>query len=182
MTILTKAVLVTITAALLAALCIVGVQRARIDTLASKLSDAQIQAITAKFDAQSADLNAASVALWADRLVDVHDTTVSLQLKVPEYVPPSVDRAFPLSVGFVRLHDAAANLSELPSPGPADAEASPIAASTAASTIVTNYGTCHETAEQLIALQEWEMGRQALEDNFRRSVGLPVTAQDADTP
>ena len=60
----------------------------------------------------------------------------------------------------MRLHDAAAT-GELPEPTrDAGAAAAGIALSAVAGTVVANYQTCHENAEQLRALQVWvrEMG------------------------
>lgn len=55
----------------------------------------------------------------------------------------------------MRLHDAAA-AGELPEPArDADAAAAGIALSAVAGTVVANYQTCHENAEQLRALQQW---------------------------
>ena len=53
------------------------------------------------------------------------------------------------------LHDVTA-AGELPTtPGDPDAPAEGLALSAVAATVVTNYQTCHENAEQLKALQDW---------------------------
>ena len=65
------------------------------------------------------------------------------------------DAACTVHRGFVSLHDAAA-AGELPQPArDADAPTEGLALSAVAATVVTNYQTCHENAEQLKALQDW---------------------------
>lgn len=85
--------------------------------------------------------------------------TRTLIKEIPGAIPSSVDRGFPLSVGWVRFHDAAALGLDLSAaagpPGLADDVASPVKSSDAAATIAGNYGACHETAERLTALQDW---------------------------
>ena len=53
-------------------------------------------------------------------------------------MPVQADAACTINRGFVRLHDAAA-----------------------AGTVVANYQTCHENAEQLRAMQVWVSEMQA---------------------
>lgn len=60
-----------------------------------------------------------------------------------------------LSSGWVYLHDSSAKGS-IPDPaGSSDANSSGIRDNQALETVVSNYSTCRQTAEQLKALQEW---------------------------
>ena len=100
------------------------------------------------------------VTQYVDRVRVVREKGDTIIKEVPVYVPVQADAACTINRGFVRLHDAAA-AGELPTPaGDSDAAASGLALSTVAGTVTANYQTCHETAEQLRALQEWisEMG------------------------
>lgn len=182
MNFLLKPLLIFLGVLLIAAAVIAGWQHIELGSMRGKLTLAQTQAITAQFDAQAASLTAVTVTHYADRLIVVHDTTHSIQLKVPDYVPPSVDRDFPLPLGFVRLHDAAVDLSELPSPGAVDAQASTVTTSTAAGVIVGNYGICHEIAEQLTALQDWERKREAQDAQFQQQLVRDYQDMQARTP
>ena len=76
--------------------------------------------------------------------------------KVPFYVTAQADRSATVPVGFVRLHDEAANGSKVPDTAaePNDAP-SGLALSTVAATVVDNYGLCKETRDNYIALQSW---------------------------
>jgi hypothetical protein len=182
MNILLKGLLYGLAALLLAAVCVIGVQHLKLDSLGGKLATAQATAITAQFDAQAASLNAVSVTNFVDRIVYVHDTTTNLQLKVSDYVPPIVDHDFPLPVGFVRLHDAAVDLSALPGAGATDAQASDVKASEAAGVIVGNYGTCHEIAEQLSGLQDWERQRELQDAAFQQQLTDDYQSLQAGSP
>jgi hypothetical protein len=100
------------------------------------------------------------VTQYVDRVRIVRETGETIIKEVPVYVPVQADAACAINRGFVRLHDAAA-AGEMPEPArDADAAAASIALSAVAGTVVANYQTCHENAEQLRALQVWvrEMG------------------------
>ena len=95
------------------------------------------------------------VTEYVDRVRLMREKGDTIIKEVPVYVPAQADAACTVNRGFVRLHDAAA-AGELPTPtGDPDATASGLALSTVAGTVTANYQACHETAEQLRALQEW---------------------------
>ncbi|MGE3853009.1 MAG: hypothetical protein AB7K09_14800 [Planctomycetota bacterium] len=95
------------------------------------------------------------VTEYVDRVRIVRQKGETIIKEVPVYVPVQADAACTINRGFVLLHDAAA-AGELPEPaGDADAAAADIALSAVAGTVAANYQTCHETAEQLRALQGW---------------------------
>ena len=92
---------------------------------------------------------------YVDRVRVVREKGDTIIKEVPVYVPVQADAVCTINRGFVRLHDAAA-AGALPEPArDADAAAAGIALSAVAGTVATNYQTCHETAEQLRALQAW---------------------------
>lgn len=78
--------------------------------------------------------------------------------RIPVYVTQEADRAVDVPVGFVRLHDAAAQGSAAALPDsprePADAP-SGVALSTVAGTVASNYGQCLDWREQVIGWQRW---------------------------
>nr|MDN0209913.1 hypothetical protein [Xanthomonas arboricola pv. corylina] len=76
--------------------------------------------------------------------------------EIPIYVTQKADAACAIPAGFVRLHDAAASGNPAgPATGDPDAPAIGITLSAVAGTITDNYTSCHATAEQLSALQDW---------------------------
>ena len=84
--------------------------------------------------------------------------TETILKEVPVYVK---DTDCPMPGGFRVLHDAAAD-GEIPDPaGIADAASVPAAA--VATTVATNYGTCHQVAQRLTDLQGWVKVQQGLE-------------------
>ena len=92
----------------------------------------------------------------------VHTVTRRLIEKVPVYVTPQIDRAFPLPWGFVRVHDAAVRGDDLSpaatrSAGPDDAPSN-VTASRAAAVITGNYGDCRADRARLADLQAWIRG------------------------
>ena len=92
---------------------------------------------------------------YVDRVRVVREKGDTIIKEVPVYVPVQADAACTINRGFVRLHDAAAG-GALPEPArDTDAAAAGIALSAVAGTVASNYQTCHETAEQLRALQTW---------------------------
>lgn len=80
-------------------------------------------------------------------------------VKEKEYVYIDKSKNVPskceLSTGWVLLHDSAATGSEPDPTGVTDATSSGIKDNKALETVVSNYSTCQQTAEQLKSLQEW---------------------------
>lgn len=127
-------------------------QRSRLRDLGDNLAKAQTQVVIAGFETSAAKADVRVITQYVDRERVIREVIHDIQREAPRYVTPSIDAAYPLPVGFVRLHDAAA-AADLPDPpGPADAQASAVTASNAAAVIAGNYGTCHAIREQLNAL------------------------------
>ena len=97
------------------------------------------------------------VTKYVDRLQVVAGRTETIIKEVPVYVPASDPD---LSGGWRLLHDSAA-LGTIPDPA-GIADAAPVPAQDAASTVIDNYGTCHANAEQVTALQDWIRAQQAI--------------------
>jgi len=113
------------------------------------------QQAQAQLQIQQAEATIQVVTQYVDRIQIVREKGDTLIQEVPVYVPVQADAACTVHRGFVSLHDAAA-AGELPKPArDADAPAEGLALSAVAATVVTNYQTCHENAEQLKALQDW---------------------------
>jgi len=124
--------------------------QAQWDAATAKQQQAQAQAQT-----RQAETTIQVVTQYVDRIQVVREKGDTLIQEIPTYVPVQADAACTVHRGFVSLHDAAA-AGELPqSARDADAPAEGLALSAVAATVVTNYQTCHENAEQLKALQDW---------------------------
>lgn len=95
------------------------------------------------------------VIRYQERVVEIHDLAAAFDKEVPNYVDQNADAACVLPVGFVLLHNAAAEGRELESgsTGSDHAAASRVPLSTAARTIADNYWRGNQNADQVIALQ-----------------------------
>lgn len=111
----------------------------------------------AKLGTQQAEVTERIVTRYVDRIKVVREKGKTIIQEVPRYVSAT---DCPLAPGFRVFHDAAA-AGEVPDPA-AVADAAPVPAATAAGTIASNYGTCHETAATLTALQAWVREQAAL--------------------
>lgn len=95
------------------------------------------------------DAAQAVITRWRTRFIpEIHNV-----------VTPALDAGFPLSVGWVRAHDAAARGVDLS--GPADAAGQPddtasgVRPSDAIATIAGNYASCRADAARLAGWQKW---------------------------
>ncbi|MEB2231429.1 hypothetical protein VDS41_07975 [Xanthomonas campestris pv. campestris] len=128
-----------------------------------RVSDAQKQrkqALDAKAAAiaerDSAKASTTFVTQYVDRVQIVREAGATITREIPIYVTQKADAACAIPAGFVRLHDAAATGSPAGSPtGDPDAPATGITLSGIAGTVASNYTSCHATAAQLSALQDW---------------------------
>lgn len=93
----------------------------------------------------------------------IRTVTKTLIQEVPYAVPSYPTRAS-LSIGFVRLHDAAATgLPGLSDPaGRPDAEASGIDDAALSRAVIANYETCRINSEAVTAWQSWVTDQAAL--------------------
>lgn len=87
---------------------------------------------------------------YIDRVKTIREKADAIVREVKVFVPVG---SCDLPGGFRLLHDAAAQ-GAIPDPTGIP-DAAPVDAQTVASTVAGNYGTCHETAQRLISLQEW---------------------------
>ena len=117
-------------------------------TAAQQQAQAQVQI-------RQAEATVQVVTQYVDRIQVVREKGDTLIQEIPVYVSVQADAACTVHRGFVSLHDAAA-AGELPqSARDVDAPAEGLALSAVATTVVSNYQSCHENAEQLKALQDW---------------------------
>jgi len=96
-------------------------------------------------------------AEYEARAVEIRTVYRTITREVPHVVTPEMDRAYPLSVGWVRLHDAGAlGLPLAPDPtGRPDDAASEVGSGDAIGTILGNYEVAHLCEAQVLAWQDW---------------------------
>ncbi|AZR21951.1 hypothetical protein NX81_005840 [Xanthomonas vasicola] len=110
----------------------------------------------AEAERDSAKGSTTVVTKYVDRVQIVRQAGATITREIPIYVTQKADAACAIPAGFVRLHDAAAtgNPAGPPTADP-DAPAPGITLSGIAGTVADNYTSCHATAAQLSALQDW---------------------------
>lgn len=145
--------------ALLAALFFGGCNHGKSIVQAKWETEKQAQAAAAlKQVAARADATVNVVTKYVERRIAVKERGAEIVKEVPVYVPYS--SACRLPGGWRLLHDAAAS-GVLPDPA-RRADAAPVTAADAATTVAANYAKCHETAEQLTALQAWVRAQEQI--------------------
>jgi len=154
-------------ALLLASAALATCQQQRIGTARAGEISANT-ALNAELEAHSATKQELLTALsattivtkYVDRVQVVRERGATLIKEIPVYVTPIADAACVVPAGFVRVHDAAAEGIPLDgTAGDPDASASDIALSAIAEVTAANYGICHETAAQVIGLQDYIRGQ-----------------------
>ncbi|MBU9457027.1 hypothetical protein [Burkholderia multivorans] len=133
---------------LTAASVVVTIQHARLVSAGQRIDalERDVRERIAERDAARRDVKI--VTRYVDRVRVVREKGDTIV-----YVDREADRACVVPLGFVRVHDAAAANVPVGHPGSTDAAAAGVALSAVAATVADNYTTCHENAEQLIALQ-----------------------------
>lgn len=131
---------------------------ARRDAL-DKAAAARVRIVVLRQAQVSAQIQGADVAAQAQ----IRWRTREIIREVPSVVTPILDRDFPLSVGWVRAHDAAAGGLPLAAGAAASADdaASGVKPSAALAVIAANYGDCRADAQQLGDFQRWYAGVRA---------------------
>lgn len=92
---------------------------------------------------------------YRDRIQVVKEKGDVVIKEVPVYITAETDQQFPVPLGFVRMHDAAANGDDSGAPSDSDGKASGVKISEVATTVAENYGQCRIWREQLIGWQTY---------------------------
>jgi len=116
--------------------------------------DASIERGKKEIDRLRAAANQVSVKTvtkYVDRVKVVREKSDAIVQQVPVYLPAGSGL---LPGGFRLLHDAGSANQPVPS-GTDPFAAAPVPIETAAATVLDNYGTYHQVAARLTALQDW---------------------------
>ncbi|MCC8628549.1 hypothetical protein WH216_05735 [Xanthomonas perforans] len=131
-------------------------QEQRVSTAQRERKQALDAKAAAIAERDSAKASTKIVVEYVDRVQIVREAGATITREIPIYVTQKADAACAIPAGFVRLHDAAATRQPAgPSTGDPDAPAAGITLSAVAGTVADNYTSCHATAAQLSALQDW---------------------------
>jgi hypothetical protein len=95
----------------------------------------------------------------------IRTVTKTIIREIPIYVTPAADAAYPLPVGLLRIHDAAARgvaVPRVPDPsGRADDAPSGVAASAFGAVLAGNLGQCLKDRDRLVRFQGWARDQEA---------------------
>lgn len=131
----------------------------KVDGWRHAAADTKAAVRTVGITRQQGAVSTAAAARDAQVQTEIRYVTRTQIKEVPVYVTPEADARFPLPVGLVRLHDAAAlgvDVADVPDPaGRPDDSASAVAASDLGGAIAGNYGECRADQARLIGLQGW---------------------------
>ncbi|WP_311238392.1 MULTISPECIES: hypothetical protein [unclassified Xanthomonas] len=131
-------------------------QEQRVSTAQRERKQALDAKAAAIAERDSARASTKTVVEYVDRVQIVREAGATITREIPIYVTQKADAACAIPAGFVRLHDAAASGNPAgPPAGDPDAPAAGITLSGIAGTVADNYTSCHATAAQLSALQDW---------------------------
>lgn len=137
--------------------------RHRIASAEARAATAETRAGRLQAELEQAQMSERIVTVYVDRVRTVRERGATITREIPIHVTAKADAACPVPAGFVRVHDAAAQGVSLdPAAGDPDAPVPGLALSGVAAAVAGNYTTCHETAAQLTALQDWVRGLQAI--------------------
>lgn len=142
----------------------VAIQTGRLHRAEERASAAEGKSTRLQSELTEAKGNVRIVTHYVDRVQIVRERGATITKEIPVYVTAQADARCTVPVGFVRVHDAAAqNVPVAGSTGDPNAPAESVTLSGIATTVAGNYTACHETAEQLIALQDYVRSLQAID-------------------
>lgn len=148
-------------------ICTIGgyvvLQNHRVNSAQDRALRAEDTASRLQAELDESRLNVRVVTRYVDRVQVVKERGKTITREIPIHVTKQADARCDVPAGFVRVHDAAAQ--DMPidqSAGDPDAPAPGLTLSSVADTVAGNYAACHETREQMIALQEYLRGLQEI--------------------
>jgi hypothetical protein len=131
-----------------------------VEAMAFQTYKEDIKTSVATQKAASATVTTQIVTKYVPQIQVVHEKGATIVREVKVYVPETLNARYQLPNGFVMLHDAAATGMPLPeSASSVLAKPSPVAISTAASVISSNYQLCNTEHEKYKALWQWAVGQ-----------------------
>ena len=123
---------------------------------------AEVKLEMAKKETASAEVTTKVVTKYINKVQIVKEKGNEIIKQVPVYITKDADTKCDVPTGFVMLHDSASR-NEVPDPTrKVDGTTSNVKISGVAETVVENYTTYHQVAEQLRSLQEWIKEQQKI--------------------
>lgn len=128
----------------------------QLNTARTALKEANDHASALQDQLDQAKTNERIVVRYVDRVRVVHEVGKTIEKRIPVYVTEQANVRCVLPVGFVSVHNAAAQGLPLGEPaGDPDAPAAGLTLAAVADTVTGNYTTCHEIRETAAGLQAY---------------------------
>jgi hypothetical protein len=121
---------------------------------------AEVKLEMAKKETASAETTVKVVTKYVNKVQIVKEKGNDIIKQVPVYITKDADAKCDVPTGFVVLHDSASRNEVPDATRKVDATTSSVKISGVAETVVDNYTTYHQVAEQLRSLQEWVREQQ----------------------
>ena len=123
---------------------------------------AEVKLEMAKKETASAEVTTKVVTKYINKVQIVKEKGNEIIKQVPVYITKDADTKCDVPTGFVMLHDSASRNEVPDSARKIDGTTSNVKISGVAETVVDNYTTYHQVAEQLRSLQEWIKEQQKI--------------------
>jgi len=123
---------------------------------------AEVKLEMAQKETASAETTVKVVTKYDNKVQIVKEKGNDIIKQVPIYITKDADTKCDVPTGFVVLHDSASRNEVPDATRKSDVTTSTIKISGVAETVVDNYTTYHEVAQQLRSLQEWVREQQKI--------------------
>ena len=123
---------------------------------------AEVKLEMAKKEVVSAEVTTKVVTKYINKVQIVKEKGNEIIKQVPVYITKDADAKCDVPTGFVVLHDSASRNEVPDATRKVDETTSTVKISGVAETVVDNYTTYHEVAEQLRSLQDWVREQQKI--------------------
>jgi hypothetical protein len=123
---------------------------------------AEVKLEMAKKETASVETTVKVVTKYVNKVQIVKEKGNDIIKQVPVYITKDDDAKCDVPTGFVVLHDSASRNEVPDATRKVDATTSSVKISGVAETVVDNYTTYHQVAEQLRSLQEWVREQQKI--------------------
>jgi hypothetical protein len=123
---------------------------------------AEVKLEMAQKETASVETTVKVVTKYVNKVQIVKEKGNDIIKQVPVYITKDADTKCDVPTGFVVLHDSASRNEVPDATRKVDATTSTVKISGVAETVVDNYTTYHEVAEQLRSLQDWVREQQKI--------------------
>lgn len=127
----------------------------------------ELEAKVALAEEKSASANAELENKVVTKIKTIKETVYVAKDVIREVAGPQIDANCTLPVSSIVLHNSASRAEVARGPSSVDGTPSGVAPSALLTTVVENYGNCHENAEKLKAWQQWYLKQKQIYEGLK---------------